>query len=113
MSATCHVGVYATLTEPSGRATITTLLRFFEVIFGAVVSAQRSALNVEGFMMQSIGPTTTGSRTVRLRKALDALGLCDLPPWIGLDWTIGLLVSVTTMIGDLFKLRQAADESGP
>jgi len=35
----CHVGVYATLTEPSGRATITTLLHFFEVIFGAVVSA--------------------------------------------------------------------------
>ena len=24
-------------------------------------------------------------------------------PWIGLDWTIGLLVSVTTMIGDLFS----------
>ena len=42
------------------------------------------------------------SKTVRgvvLSIVVTTLGA----PWIGLDWTVGLLVSTTTMIGDLFS----------
>ena len=55
--------------------------------------------------MQSIWPYDHAQQElVGHRKApRRTLVLCDLPPWIGLDWTIGLLVSVTTMIGDLFS----------
>lgn len=47
-------------------------------------------------------PLFGSSKTIRgiaLAIAVTAVGA----PWIGLDWTVGLLVSATAMIGDLFS----------
>ncbi len=67
-------------------------------ILGAVL-----AYPLDGGITLADGQPLFGrSKTIRgvtLSIVLTALGA----PWIGLDWTVGLVVSATAMIGDLFS----------
>lgn len=55
-----------------------------------------------GVILADRQPLFGASKTVR-GVVLSILATAIGAPWIGLDWTIGLLVATTAMIGDLFS----------
>ena len=67
-------------------------------ILGAVLACPLDG----GITLADGQPLFGRSKTIRgvaLSIALTVLGT----PWVGLDWTVGLVVSATAMIGDLFS----------